>query len=355
MNSDISFVATYAVEGIKNYATIADVVGYCGTKTVLGLDIETTRKYSKTKYKEGVYKGGLDPFLSEIVMLQIGDAEKVFVIDIRCFSKTDMQPLLDLLDFNEKIMFVGVNLKFEGKHLKHRYGIHLRNVWDAMICEINLTNGLSEQYSLADLAVKYLGVAKKKENQLFEKAMSSKQITLNDEYLEEQEYAFTPYEIADEYQIDKSTRLEFLNIGIKPFNEKQILYGADDVIFPILIRERQMVGRMLMNKSIYRPTKLHRVENLFTQVLATVELAGMDFDQEEWLKIATSEEAIYKDRLDKLNKYVARAYPSYGTQYDLFTPQSPSCVVDWASSQKVVLTPSPFPELPSIGTHFGSP
>ena len=72
----------FEYEGVEN-ASIDKCVEYCKSKSILGLDIETSRKYNKGLYRETNYLPGLDPFLSRIIMLQIGDFDNQFIIDTR--------------------------------------------------------------------------------------------------------------------------------------------------------------------------------------------------------------------------------------------------------------------------------
>ena len=89
------------------------------------------------------------------------------------------------------------------------------------------------------------------------------------------DYLLTPFEVADEEIIDKGTRMEFVTLYDKPFTEKQILYGSDDILYPLLISERQELGRILPNKELYKPTKLFELENKMVLVNADMELNGM--------------------------------------------------------------------------------
>jgi len=73
-----------------NNSNIHECIEYCSKLEVCGLDIETSRKFKKGTYPEDIYKPGLDPYLSNICMIQIGDETKQFVIDAR---KVDLNPL----------------------------------------------------------------------------------------------------------------------------------------------------------------------------------------------------------------------------------------------------------------------
>jgi DNA polymerase I-like protein with 3'-5' exonuclease and polymerase domains len=333
METKTYFVAKYKVEGVENYATIQDCLEFIKNKKLLGLDIETTRKFQDRKEAKGeVYRGGLDPYLSNVVMLQIGNLEKIFVIDVRDFSNKELKPIIKFLHWNKQCTFIGVNLKFEGKHLRHNYGIRLKKVWDCMIAEMCLYNGLQRGFSLAGMAAEYLGVKKVEDINLFE---SEKEATLNDEFIAENEYLLTPFEIANTEQIDKSTRMEFVTIGIRNFTAKQILYGSDDILYPILIMERQLLGRKLPNGEVYLPHKLFRMENAFTQCIADMELNGMPFSEEVWLNIASDQEKIYEERFEIINKYVEQFYPKFVEPPNLFDFHQ-RCKIEWTSSTQVV-------------------
>lgn len=335
MTNNIYFIGTYKVEGVENYASLEECVDFITKQKIIGIDIETTKKYEEGTYEERVYKGGLDPYLSRVVMLQLGTSERVYVIDMRCYSNEQLKPLTNYLNYNDKILLVGHNLKFEGKHLKHNYGIRMKNVWDTMICEINLTNGLPLKYGLANLAERYLDVKNSNELYLFEDLYSKKQVSMNDEYLAANEHVLTPFEVEDDFFVDKSTRLQFIKIGDKPFTKEQVLYGADDITMPLLIRERQLLGRLLKNGEIYNPTICHKIENTFTQTLADIELEGLGFRADLWKEIADKNEVIYYERLAFLNDYVTTLYPEFTAQPTLFNPK-PDCIIDWASSKQVI-------------------
>lgn len=288
---------------------------YLRDKPEIGIDIETTYKYPKNTYSnEDVYKPGLDPYLTKIVMLQLGDLENRFVIDVR---SVDIKILLPLFKDKDRT-WIGHNLRFEAKHLKHNYGINFYRIWDTMLVEQNLTNGLAwskkknpdgYRYSLEALSNRYL---------------NTKSITTIDLFNQQDE------EDVDAVYIDKSTRLGFLTIGDAPFTLKQIKYGADDIINPLRIKQLQMEGRDGFN-----PQFLHKLENDFCLVLADIELKGLGFDKEQWLKIFNEKKVQYEKRLSALNSYVIRKYPKFCTQPDLFgTPAQ--CSINWGSPDQVV-------------------
>ena len=332
----ISFIGKYKVEGVEHYASIAECLEYLQPLKIVGIDIETSRKYKKGEYDERVYKGGLDPYMTNICMLQLGNAEHVFVIDLRDFTKKELQPIIEYLDNNKEVTFVGHNLRFEQLHLKHNYGIRFRKIWDTMLAEMCLFNGVTLKFGLADLAERYLKVKKTKAILLFEDSIDTKRLTMNDRHLLKHDSFFTPFEVADNFQIDKSTRLEFVNLGDKPFTEQQILYGADDVVMPILIRQRQRIGRKLENGEVYNPTKWQKVENKYCLVLADMELNGMHVRKDLWKELHDENFVVYLKRKKILDEYIINNHGStVSAQFNLFNEES-DCPIQWTSSKQVV-------------------
>lgn len=69
--------------------SLEHAIDYCSKLDICGLDIETSRKFPKGEYDETIYTPGLDPYLSNICMIQIGDVNTQFVIDSR---KVELTP-----------------------------------------------------------------------------------------------------------------------------------------------------------------------------------------------------------------------------------------------------------------------
>lgn len=338
MKTNIKFVSKYKVEGVEQYSPLEEVAQWLSAAPIIGIDIETSRKYKRGVYDESVYKGGLDPYLSRVVMLQMGDLNVQYVIDVRDFTTEEITSLLAPIDYNENKLLVGHNLKFEAKHLKHNYGINFHTIHDTMLCEMCLFNGLSRRYGLADLAVFYLGVEKHKEASLFEYEFTKKKpVTMDDRLLEESDIFITPFELDDAIKIDKSTRLQFINIADRPFTKTQILYGADDIIYPILIRERQLLGRVVEESNmVHKPTSWMKIENFYCLVLADMELNGMPISQEMWRELHDKNYEVWLSRKSNLDRWVTENYPQYSVgNNDLFTNQ-PVCTIQWSSGKQVV-------------------
>lgn len=266
-----------------NIATVDECYEYCKTKTELGLDIETTRKYNKYGSMEG-----LDPYTSDIVMLQIGDMEKQFVIDTRNVNISKLLPLLS----DSKIKKIGHNLKFEYKHILHKYRIRINNLYDTMIAETVLTKGTNLPVSLKEVMMRYLNK-----------------------------------------DVDKGTRLGFLIIGGRPFYTNEILYGAEDITAPLEIYELQK--HKLTQHELWNTVKL---EFRFTCVLGEMEYNGINFNKEKWLKTYNENLIVYKQLINELNEFIILNFTNtkfVDKQLDLFK-EGFSCNIQWSSSKQVI-------------------
>lgn len=330
---NLYFVSKYEVEGVKNRATIAECLAYISTKIQLGIDIETSRHPEHYTQETPVYRGGLDPYLSRVIMLQIGDLERQYAIDVRDYTNEELKPIMDHIHWNENLVLVGQNLKFEGKHLRHNYGVRLLEVYDTMMAEISLYNGITEGLTLADLAEKYLGIQKKAPDlTLFD--TYQKMVTLEDSLVNNPDYESfveTPYEIELNYEIDKSIRLQFIKLDKEPFTFEQLIYGIEDVILPLLIKREQDKGHELLGFHFHNKQNI-RLESLYTQVGADMEYNGLPFSSDIWAAKHDVNEIKYKERLEILNNYVIKNIPKFMTE-TLFGVE---CLVDWKSPKQVI-------------------
>jgi DNA polymerase I-like protein with 3'-5' exonuclease and polymerase domains len=302
-------------------ATLTDCLNYCKNKKILGLDIETTRKYKKNLYSEEVFKPGLDPYLSNIIMLQIGDLENQFIIDCRNNDISILKPVLE----DSQILKVGHNLKFETKHLFLK-GICLKNIWDTMICEKVLYNGEKRSFSLEALMKKYLNYHSKEELDLFQN---------NDsvfEYEDDFENEISNLEFTEKLYVDKSIRTQFVEIGEKPFTESQIKYGATDIITPLQLQEIQSKGRIIQGE-LYLPTKAFEIENRFVIALGKIELRGVTIDVNGWLAMYDKNLEIYFKKKEALDNWVTSNFQKF-SRTDLFSNNE--CLVDWQSPKSVI-------------------
>lgn len=282
-NLNVYFVGDTKYNSFRS-STVEECYQYLLKKPVISLDIETTRKFGGKYGKQE----GLNPRLSEIVMLQIGTKDRQYVIDYRV---TDVSRLMTLLTDSAKTI-VGQNIKFEYVHLLHNENVRINKVYDTMIVEQILFNGLSPGVSLKALNEKYLSIT-----------------------------------------VDKSTALEFLSIGSKPFTEKQVLYGAEDILYPLLIRDYQLDDAY--TKDV---TNCINLEMLFTEVLGDIEYKGMHFDTDVWTSTYEENLKEFKQLERELDKYVLTRHAAsqfIDRQYNLFSSEKKT-TISWTSSKQVI-------------------
>jgi len=281
-NLNVYFIGNINYTEFKS-STIEECYEYLKEKPVISLDIETTYKFG------GQYRGeGLNPYLSEIVMFQIGDLDRQYVIDYRVIDVKKLLPLLTSPD----ITIVGQNIKFEYLHILHNEGVRINKVYDTMVIEQILFNGLKPEVSLKALNKKYLDII-----------------------------------------VDKDIRLEFSTIGKKQFTPNQILYGAEDILYPLHIRKFQLEDAI--KKDI---TNCISLEMLFVEVLGDIEYKGMNFDTEIWTKNYDKNLIDYKSILIELDEYVLTYYKDskfIDRQYDLFSNEEKT-TISWTSSAQVI-------------------
>jgi DNA polymerase-1 len=266
------------------YSTIEEAYDYLSTQSEVSIDIETTKKFNG-KYGDNE---GLSPYLSKIVMFQIGTLDRQYVIDHRY---NNIDKLKDIL-INPNIIKVGHNLKFEYQHILRNYGIRLENIYDTQVAEMLLTCGLK------DISVSLL--------------------TCIEKYLNK--------------TVNKETRLEFLKIKDKPFSFEQLKYGALDILYPLQIKKKQLE---LITK--YNMESVLDLEMKFTLVLGDVEFKGMHFDKDAWIKVYESNLPLYEKAKKVLNDFVKTHYSNtkfISKQLDLFT--EPGCSIMWTSSKQVI-------------------
>ena len=158
---------------------IYDVVNYCNSKKVLGVDTETE---------------GFDFTCKKMIMFQIGDEENQFIIDTRFVS---IEPLKEILE-NKNIIKIFHNAKFDYKFIKKWSGISCEGIYDTFLTELVISCGKSLGYGLKDLCHRYLNV------------------TLN-----------------------KETRNLFIGLTGQPFTVDQIIYGAKDVEYLCQLKNLQ--------------------------------------------------------------------------------------------------------------------
>ena len=158
---------------------IQDVVNYCKSKTVLGVDTETE---------------GFDFTCKKMIMLQIGDEHNQFIIDTRHIN---IEPLRYILE-DSNIIKIFHNAKFDYKFIKKWSNITCEGIYDTFLSEVVISCGKKLGYGLKDLCKRYLNV-----------------------------------------DLNKEVRNQFIGLTGQPFRADQIIYGAKDVEYLCKIKELQ--------------------------------------------------------------------------------------------------------------------
>ncbi len=259
-------------------ATIEECADYCKTKTVLGVDTETE---------------GFDFTSKKMIMFQIGDKERQYVIDTRV---VDITPLKSILESHD-IIKIFHNAKFDYKFIKQWAGISVEEIYDTFLVERVINCGKQDYgYSLSRCVERYLGT------------------TLN-----------------------KETRNKFIGLKGQPFTVDQITYGANDVVYLLDIRQKQL---SLLHT--YELEQTARLENKVVKVFSEIEFEGLDIDKDKWTVMAENNVKLAHEQSIKLDDMVL-AHPllqhyNIPVQVDMFAPMEDirHTHINWASPSQTL-------------------
>lgn len=262
-------------------ATVADVYDYFKEKKYIELDTETQ---------------GFDPWIDDVLTLQIGDYDRQFVIDITTVNIKQFKKLMELPGKTYLLQ----NAKFDLRFFLHN-GIRVKNIYDTFLMECVLTTGYKNRdLALDDLAAKYANAT-----------------------------------------LDKSVRGEIH----KGLSTRVIKYAADDVKYLTKIMQGQMAHLVDYNfadrQDLHSKYTLAGLENRVVRVFADMEYTGVGVNPEKWK--ATSKEIskelnTQQEHLDsivigepKLEKFVPKS-----KQGNLFGIKERTLKINYGSSQQKV-------------------
>ncbi|MGV8961911.1 MAG: DNA polymerase [Candidatus Saccharimonadaceae bacterium] len=237
----------------------------------LGLDTETE---------------GLDPYTKKLLLLQIGIADFQVLFDIASYNGI-IPPLLREYLNKKGTTYILQNAKFDLKFL-YVQEVILKKVYDTMLAEIILTNGL--QYSgrdLGTLVMKYCGVF-----------------------------------------LDKSVRGDIIKFGL---SDAVLVYGARDVEFLPKIKEEQL--KMAIKSDLLTAIDL---DNSFVLFLAYTEYCGIKLNFTKW-KVRTAKSiAIAHELKCTLEKKLLEDGKTkyFSGMLDMFTGEQ-ECIINWDSPKQV--------------------
>lgn len=235
---------------VDETAQLGEALKDLGSRESIALDVEAT---------------SLDPYVAELLLVQLASPEKVYLFDAR---KLDLSSLRGILE-DKKILKIAQNAGFDYRMLRAKRGIEPGPFFDTMLAERILTTGYARENSLEAIARKYLGI-----------------------------------------QLEKGVWETFVNHQ-KEFSERQLKYAATDVsvLFPI----REMQKTALADAGLERIAAL---EFRLAPVVAEMELKGFRIDVKRWREIIEE----YKRKRDEVAKRIQeelRPHFHY-TQVDLF-------------------------------------
>ena len=282
------------IQSSFNTATIEEAVQYLSTKQLLGVDTETE---------------GFDFTCKKLLMLQIGDKERQYVIDCRTLTRDDMSQLETVLANNDIIKILH-NAKFDYKFIKRYLHISMNNIHDTYLCEKILHCGKTDYgFGLSKLTKRYLGV-----------------------------------------ELDKTVRNRFVQTSSTPFTDDQIIYGAKDVeyLIDIFFQQKDLLDLQTL-------TNVAKLENQAVIVFSEIEYEGLGIDLEAWKKLSLKnkqESIVLEKQLDNL----LLSYPEFKDykakkQLDLFVDESElkDSTVNWGSpSQVLKIFQSLFPAIEDV-------
>ena len=275
---DIRFIGPDRQFSKFSSATIEECVEYCASKRILGVDTETE---------------GFSFITKKMIMFQIGDMDRQYVIDTRFQS---IEPLRHVLE-SKDIVKVFHNAKFDYKFIR-AVGICTENVWDTFLVERVIHCGKDNiRFGLAHVVKRYLNKT-----------------------------------------LSKDVRNQFVGLTGQPFTDSQILYGAKDVVYLLSIVEHQ---KSKLDK--YGLNEVAQLENDAVLAFSDIEFEGLDIDQQEWLEIS-SEVEVDMQKVERdmdeviLNDKRFEPFIAKYVQGDLFTTFKDLRKVDvkWSSPKQVL-------------------
>ena len=275
----ITFVTqTTSLSNSYKLGTIQDVVDYCTTKTVLGVDTETE---------------GFDFTCKKMIMFQIGDENQQFVIDTRFVS---IEPLRDILE-SKDIVKIFHNAKFDYKFIKKWANIDTEGIYCTFLVERIISCGQHLGYGLKDLCKRYLNV-----------------------------------------ELNKEVRNQFIGLTGQAFRDDQIVYGAKDVEYLCKLRTLQLpktAGFKLEEVVALENEAVLAFADIEYNGI------DIDREQWEIIARASEQEALnMRDSLDQLvldSANLSEFIPSH-VQGDLFRPQEEirKIGIKWTSPTQVL-------------------
>lgn len=251
---------------------------------VLGCDTETS---------------GLDFLDDNLLMIQIYNGEDNFIIDAQT---VDILPLKVVFE-NKKVIKIFHNAKFDYKFLLSN-NIMCERVYDTMLAEKVIHCGkFGRKYSLKVLLNDYFGI-----------------------------------------EMSKEVRNTFINHK-GDFTKAQVLYGLDDTVKLLEIREKQLVQADKMDLR-----KVVNLENNAVLVYADIEFNGIFLDKKAWEAAAVIVKENIIKLYDQLDHSISTKFPKYKNKQTSLFGGERIAIINWDSPSQVLKAFKVIdPKLESVG------
>jgi DNA polymerase I len=187
-----------------------------------------------------VESDGLDELVCNLLLIQLKVSDHIYVLNVRKLGKELIKYIISLIIDGKKLV-VGHNIKFDIKVIYKYTDELITNLYDTMLAEVLIHQGIGEQYyPLSHLVNQYCSV-----------------------------------------DLSKEERTTFENFAGDSFTENQLLYSALDVEYLDRIKDRQV---QLIEKS--KQTRVwDTIERPLIAVVAMMELEGQIIDKNWWINL----------------------------------------------------------------------
>jgi DNA polymerase I-like protein with 3'-5' exonuclease and polymerase domains len=212
----------------------------------IGFDIETT---------------GLDPFLDEVTLIQFSMNKNIYILNTLVLGDGYTKYFLRLVDATHK-MIIGHAIDFDLRFIKRKYGILFENVYDTMLAERMINNGLdkTQYYALKLVVSRYCDV-----------------------------------------DLDKDVRTSF--IDNKEITEEKLVYAANDVRYLNAVYLKQM-ATLTEQKQL----DVLNLECKVEPIVVSMELEGISINRKKWESVTVqSKEKAKKLKADLIDRFITDA------------------------------------------------
>jgi len=220
---------------------LKEVLSFIKNQSLLAYDVEAT---------------GLDPLTDKVLLIQIGNAHKQFVLDVFKLGPELIKLILEKLN-SEDIVKIMHNSKYDFQMTLTNFGVEINPLADTMLADLLLSQGKRQnKHSLDVVLDKYIGVSISKEEQS----------------------SFAGMKLGD------------------PFTEEQLEYAREDTehLIPLFTH----LTTLLKERDMYN---LAQLEYNTVRATSALELNGIHVDTEKWkaLKVVAQKKVDeYKAELD---------------------------------------------------------